>query len=150
MPVPRRPVAAGVRPVRKSLCRQGLRAPGGDAPHRPGRVRVTPTGVRGPGVIRQKVTLLALLITLELSPGPRDAVRLLMKPPDWRPPTLTTERLVLRAFEDADAEPLFVHASNPNVTRFTLWDHHKSINDTLLFVRDYARCRYLEGTPEPY
>lgn len=73
-----------------------------------------------------------------------------MKPPDWRPPTLTTDRLVLRAFEDADAEPLFVHASNPNVTRFTLWDHHKTINDTLAFVRDYARCRYLEGTPEPY
>jgi ribosomal-protein-alanine N-acetyltransferase len=73
-----------------------------------------------------------------------------MKPPDWRPPTLTTRRLVLRAFEDADAEPLFVHAANPNVTRFTLWDHHKSINDTLAFVRDYARCRYLEGTPEPY
>src|SRR5207253_4414556 len=30
------------------------------------------------------------------------------------------------------------------------WDHHKTINDTLAFVRDYARCRYLEGTPEPY
>ena len=73
-----------------------------------------------------------------------------MKPPDWRPPTLTTERLVLRAFEDADAEPLFAHASNPNVTRFTLWDHHKTIDETLAFVRDYARCRYLEGTPEPY
>jgi ribosomal-protein-alanine N-acetyltransferase len=73
-----------------------------------------------------------------------------MKPPDWRPPTLTTDRLVLRPFEDADAGPLFAHASNPNVTRFTLWDHHKSINDTLAFVRDYARCRYLEGTPEPY
>ncbi len=69
---------------------------------------------------------------------------------DWRPATLTTERLILRAFVDADAEPLFVHASNPNVTRFTLWEHHQSLADTSMFVRDYARCRYLEGVPEPY
>ena len=64
--------------------------------------------------------------------------------------TLTTERLVLRPFEEADAEPLFEHASNPNVTRFTLWDHHRTLADTFAFVRDYARCRYLEGMPEPY
>ena len=70
--------------------------------------------------------------------------------PDWRPPTLETDRLILRAFEEADAVALFPHAANPNVTRFTLWEHHRSINDTLTFVRDYARCRYLEGTPEPY
>ena len=70
--------------------------------------------------------------------------------PDWRPPTLETERLLLRAFEEADAPHLFPHAANPNVTRFTLWDHHTSLADTELFVRDYARCRYLEGVPEPY
>jgi ribosomal-protein-alanine N-acetyltransferase len=69
---------------------------------------------------------------------------------DWRPPVLETERLVLRPFEEADAEPLFVHASNPTVTRFTLWDHHQTIDDTRMFVRDYARCRYIEGVPEPY
>src|SRR5262249_10578052 len=70
--------------------------------------------------------------------------------PEWRPPTLETDRLVLRAFEEADAEPLFPHAANSTVTRFTLWDYHKTINDTLTFVRDYARCPYLEGVPEPY
>jgi ribosomal-protein-alanine N-acetyltransferase len=73
-----------------------------------------------------------------------------MKPPDWRPPTLTTPRLTLRAFADTDADALFPHASNPNVTRFTLWDHHKTIADTLVFVRDYAQLRYREGTTEPY
>lgn len=73
-----------------------------------------------------------------------------MMPPEWRPPTLTTSRLTLRPFEAADAEPLFVHASNPNVTRFTLWDHHKTITETLFFVRDYAQLRYREGTAEPY
>lgn len=73
-----------------------------------------------------------------------------MMPPDWRPPTLTTPRLTLRAFEEPDAEPLFAHARNPNVTRFTLWDHHKTVADTVVFVRDYARLRYREGMPEPY
>ena len=73
-----------------------------------------------------------------------------MMPHEWRPPTLTTERLTLRPFTDADAEPLFEYAKNPNVTRFTLWDAHKTIEDTLIFVHDYALLRYLEGTAEPY
>jgi len=71
-------------------------------------------------------------------------------PPEWRPPILTTPRLAIRPFIEADAEPLFEHAKNPNVTRFTLWDHHKSVADTLAFVREYAQVRYLEGMAEPY
>jgi ribosomal-protein-alanine N-acetyltransferase len=74
----------------------------------------------------------------------------MMMPPDWRPPTLTTPRLVLRPFVEADAGPLFEYAKNPNVTRFTLWDHHKSETETLAFVRDYAQLRYREGMAEPY
>jgi ribosomal-protein-alanine N-acetyltransferase len=73
-----------------------------------------------------------------------------MLPPDWRPPTLSTERLTLRAFSDEDAPALFEHARNPSVTRYTLWDAHQSINDTLIFVHDYALIRYREGMPEPY
>ncbi len=73
-----------------------------------------------------------------------------MMPYDWRPPTLTTARLTLRPFTEADAEPLFEHARNPNVTRFTLWDAHQSVGDTIAFVRDYALLRYREGTAEPY
>jgi ribosomal-protein-alanine N-acetyltransferase len=73
-----------------------------------------------------------------------------MMPHDWRPPTLTTVRLTLRAFTADDAEPLFEHARNPNVTRFTLWDAHQSVSDTLNFVHDYALLRYREGTAEPY
>jgi ribosomal-protein-alanine N-acetyltransferase len=73
-----------------------------------------------------------------------------MMPPEWRPPILTTPRLTLRPFHDGDAEPLFEHARNPNVTRFTLWDHHKTVAESLAFVRDYALLRYREGTPEPY
>ncbi|VTR91819.1 gcn5 family n-acetyltransferase : Acetyltransferase (GNAT) domain protein OS=Bacteriovorax sp. BAL6_X GN=M902_0378 PE=4 SV=1: Acetyltransf_3 [Gemmata massiliana] len=74
----------------------------------------------------------------------------MIKPPNWRPPTLTTERLTLRAFTEDDAQPLFEHARNPNVARFTLWDAHRTVADTMLFLRDYAVLRYLEGMPEPY
>ena len=70
--------------------------------------------------------------------------------PTWRPPVLETERLRLRPFEPADAPALFEHARNPNVTRFTLWDAHRTVDDTRQFVGDYARGRYLEGVPEPY
>jgi ribosomal-protein-alanine N-acetyltransferase len=73
-----------------------------------------------------------------------------MKPHNWRPPPLTTERLVLRAFTDDDAQPLFEHARNPNVTRFTLWEAHRTVADTMIFLRDYAVLRYLEGMAEPY
>ena len=76
-------------------------------------------------------------------------MRHLMMPPDWRPPILETDRLVVRPFQEADAGPLFPHAANPKVTRFTLWEHHKSITDTRMFVHDYARLRYIEGVPEP-
>jgi ribosomal-protein-alanine N-acetyltransferase len=71
-------------------------------------------------------------------------------PFEWRPPALTTERLLLRAFHEGDAEPLYPLAANPNITRFTLWEAHRSIEETQAFVRDYALTRYREGMPEPY
>jgi ribosomal-protein-alanine N-acetyltransferase len=69
--------------------------------------------------------------------------------PAWQPPVLETDRLVLRPYTEADAPRLFPFTSNPNTTRYTLWEHHKSIDDTLVFVRDYALGRYAEGVPEP-
>ena len=74
----------------------------------------------------------------------------MMMPPDWRPPVLTTPRLVLRPFVEADAAPLFEHASNPNATRYTLWEPYKSVADSIAFVRDYAQLRYREGMADPY
>lgn len=73
-----------------------------------------------------------------------------MMPPEWRPPTLTTARLTLRPFVEADVGPLFAFAKNPTVTRFTLWEYHKTEAETVAFVRDYALLRYREGMPEPY
>lgn len=70
--------------------------------------------------------------------------------PHWTPPTLETDRLLLRAVTDADADAVFAACSNPNLTRFTLFETHQSPDDTLGFVRHYARQSYAEGVPDPF
>lgn len=69
--------------------------------------------------------------------------------PSWRPPVLKTERLTLRPLEERDAPAVFAYASNPNVTRYTLFDTHRTIADAFAFAGDYARNSYLEGAPAP-
>lgn len=70
--------------------------------------------------------------------------------PGWRPPTLKTDRLVLRAFEKADSASLFRAAGNPNITRYTYWDYHKTIDDSRFFINDYVRGKYLQAEPDPF
>jgi ribosomal-protein-alanine N-acetyltransferase len=70
-------------------------------------------------------------------------------PEPWRPPTIETERLILRPLDESDCDAVFRYAANPNMTRYTLWETHRSPADSLFFVRDYARSRYLEQVPEP-
>jgi len=69
-------------------------------------------------------------------------------PLDWRPPRLETERLILRPLEETDAHAVFAYASNPYMTRFTLWEAHRDLNDTLEFLNGYVKGRYLEGVPD--
>jgi [ribosomal protein S5]-alanine N-acetyltransferase len=68
---------------------------------------------------------------------------------DWRPPPFETPRLVLRAFEASDAPAVFAYARNPNVTRFTIFPHHQTIDDSRHFVEKYARACYAERVAEP-
>lgn len=70
-------------------------------------------------------------------------------PQDWKPPTLETARLIVRPIDERDADGVFAYASNPAVTRYTLWDTHQDRDDSLAFVRDYSWSRYREGVPEP-
>src|SRR5207253_7147367 len=100
LPAPRRAAAARMCPLRQPLRRPGVRASRRDTAHRSRRGRTRCV---------------------------RIAMNHIMMSPDWRPPTLETERLVLRPFTEADAPALFVHASNPTVTRFTPWAHHQSL-----------------------
>ncbi len=68
---------------------------------------------------------------------------------DWRPPTLETERLILRPVTEDDATGVFLYASNPNLTRFTLFETHQTIEESFWFVKTYAHSRYASNEPDP-
>lgn len=52
------------------------------------------------------------------------------------PKTLTTDRLVLRRPRLEDAEALFErYTSDPEVTHFLTWPTHRSIDETIAFLR---------------
>jgi [ribosomal protein S5]-alanine N-acetyltransferase len=50
-------------------------------------------------------------------------------------PELETGRLLLRRMRLDDAEAMFAYASDPEVTRYVLWDTHRSIEDSKAFLR---------------
>jgi ribosomal-protein-alanine N-acetyltransferase len=68
---------------------------------------------------------------------------------DWTPATLVTDRLILRPVTSNDAAAAFMYASNPNVTKFTLFETHQTIDDARWFVNDYRHSRYVNREPDP-
>jgi ribosomal-protein-alanine N-acetyltransferase len=67
----------------------------------------------------------------------------------WVPPTLGTPRLILRPIGLHDANSIFSYASNPNVSKYTLWEPHQNIKDSLNYIEDYILDYYAQGVPEP-
>ena len=61
-------------------------------------------------------------------------------------PTLETERLILRPLRMSDARDLFAYASDPEVSRHVLWETHRTITDSRLFLRAAIR-QYRQGLP---
>lgn len=49
-------------------------------------------------------------------------------------PVLETRRLVLRQLRASDANDIFEYASDPEVSRYTLWDTHKTLEETRVFL----------------
>lgn len=49
-------------------------------------------------------------------------------------PQLQTPRLILRKMEIDDAQDMFEYASDPEVSKFTLWEPHRSIEDSKTFL----------------
>jgi [ribosomal protein S5]-alanine N-acetyltransferase len=49
-------------------------------------------------------------------------------------PAIQTARLLLRAFTRADALDVFAYASNPNVSRYTTWQTHRTAADSEAFI----------------
>jgi len=68
---------------------------------------------------------------------------------DWKPPTIETNRLILRALDIEDAVDVFLFCSNPRMTRFTLWNTHETIKDSRMFLSDYQLSRYPNCEPDP-
>ena len=50
-------------------------------------------------------------------------------------PELETERLLLRRMRLDDAQDMFAYASDPEVTRYVLFDTHRSVEDSEAFLR---------------
>jgi ribosomal-protein-alanine N-acetyltransferase len=59
-------------------------------------------------------------------------------------PELETERLLLRKMRPDDAEAMFTYASDPEVTRYVLWETHRSIEDSESFL-GFAAEGYRRG-----
>ncbi|MEN0059520.1 MAG: GNAT family N-acetyltransferase [Bdellovibrio sp.] len=68
----------------------------------------------------------------------------------WQPPTLETSRLILRPIQLTDAENIFAYAKDPNVCKYTLWETHQSVQDSLSYIKDYIFDYYSKGVPEPF
>ena len=60
------------------------------------------------------------------------------------PPTLCTERLVLRKISVSDAEDMFAYSANEDLTRYLLWDPHPDLFYTEHYIR-YLQERYAAG-----
>ncbi len=59
-------------------------------------------------------------------------------------PTLETDRLILRKMKPDDAEAVFAYASDPEVTRYVIWETHRSIEDSGAFL-DLVLSKYESG-----
>jgi [ribosomal protein S5]-alanine N-acetyltransferase len=47
---------------------------------------------------------------------------------------LMTVRLALRQLRPTDADDIFHYAHDPEVTRYTTWDAHRTVADSLMFI----------------
>ena len=49
--------------------------------------------------------------------------------------TLQTERLILRAWQESDAEALYKYAQNPNIGPIAGWQPHTSVEDSREIIK---------------
>lgn len=68
---------------------------------------------------------------------------------EWIPPTLKTDRLILRPITLDDAEGMYEYAKNPNVSKYTLWEPHQSIQNSRDSIKNYVFTSYRNAVPEP-
>ena len=75
----------------------------------------------------------------------------MLSPPQffYRLPVLETKDLILRKPRIKDARDIFVYASDGEVARYVLWEPHRSMAETVMFVRD-LRARLRAGCPSSW
>lgn len=66
-----------------------------------------------------------------------------------RLPLLQTEDLSLRPVRMKDAQDIYAYASDPEVSRYVLWEPHRSLADTRAYIR-YVRGLYRRGLPSSW
>ena len=66
-----------------------------------------------------------------------------------RLPEITTPRLLLRKFKRGDVRDIFAYASDPEVTLYTPWEHHRELKTTRKFL-DSILAAYRQGRPAPW
>ena len=59
-------------------------------------------------------------------------------------PTLETDRLILRKMTPKDAGAVFAYASDPEVTRYVIWETHRSTEDSRAFLK-FVGAKYESG-----
>ncbi len=64
-------------------------------------------------------------------------------------PELTTDRLLLRPVRLSDAREMFTYSCDPEVSRYVLWEPHRSIADTYEAIFELRR-QYRRGEPATF
>ena len=64
-------------------------------------------------------------------------------------PTLETARLTLRKITKNDAGDLFAYASDPEVSRYTTWEPHRTVGDSLKYI-DFVLTKYENNEPSDW
>jgi RimJ/RimL family protein N-acetyltransferase len=64
-------------------------------------------------------------------------------------PPIETERLLLRKIVVDDAEDMFEYGRDPEVTRYLMWEPHRTIDDSIEFIRWVMR-QYEAGEVAPW
>ncbi len=59
-------------------------------------------------------------------------------------PTLTTERLTLRRLKTSDSHDMYEYSCDPQVTKYLLWEPHKSHEQTKNYLHYVQKC-YRDG-----
>lgn len=68
----------------------------------------------------------------------------------WLPPTMLSDRLVLRAVAEGDINAIHAACSDPRLTEYTIFETHTSRGMSEDFVRNVAITNYEQEIPDPF